>query len=214
MEKVDIFSFPSGHAQVGIFLWCGFAYYLRDKRLSIVCLFVGLMIALSRPYLGVHYPQDITAGALLGLATLVICILFEKKQYAPLKKLPFWAQVPCLLILFISYLCVINDPKHYGFLVVFACLGFWLGCQFEEKYIQFIPLASPSSLLKQSMIGIFGLLLLYQGVNQVLHYVPADLMLGFHSLQYCLLGLWISYGVPALCSRINLVSSSIPRQFN
>jgi hypothetical protein len=214
MENVDVFSFPSGHAQVGILLWWGFAYYLREKLIATVCLFIGLMIALSRPYLGVHYPQDITAGALLGLVTLTICILFEKKQYTPLKKYPLWGQTSILLILLVTYLLIINDPKHIGFLVTSACLGFWLGCQFEEKYVQFKPSASPFLLLKQMLIGAFGLILLYPGLSWVLREVPTHLALGFHALQYFLLGFWISYGAPLIFLRFNYVTSSRPQQFN
>lgn len=214
MKKVDIYSFPSGHAQVGILIWWGFAYFTKNRFLSWIYIFIGLMIALSRSYLGVHYLQDILCGALLGAATLVVCILFEKKQYAPLEKLLLWVQSCILLMLFIPFLLLINDPKHIGITVVSTCLGFWLGCQLEEKYIQFQPFSSTSSLIYQILIGAAGIIVMYYGMSWLISYAPLKMQLIFQAQQYFLLGLWISFGAPAICLRFNFVNSSLNQKFN
>jgi undecaprenyl-diphosphatase len=77
-EAPTDFSFPSGHA-AGSFAFATFvavvlvslarrAPRLRKRRiaLSAVALVMALGIALSRCALGVHFPGDILAGALLG----------------------------------------------------------------------------------------------------------------------------------------------------
>lgn len=61
------YSFPSGHAAraFGAFLLLSFA---SKRRLVAVPLFLyALMIALSRIYLGAHYPSDVLGGAFAGL---------------------------------------------------------------------------------------------------------------------------------------------------
>src|SRR5579872_141018 len=43
------FSFPSGHAQAGIVLWVGLAYYMREYKASMIFVLVALLVGLSRP---------------------------------------------------------------------------------------------------------------------------------------------------------------------
>ena len=65
------FSFPSSHGATSFaFITPYFVLARRIIRTGwLVYLFVlATMIALSRAYLGVHYPSDIVAGAVLGAA--------------------------------------------------------------------------------------------------------------------------------------------------
>jgi len=58
--------FPSDHA-TGAFA-IAFALVLRDRICGIVTLALALILSFGRVALGVHYPSDVFAGALLGLA--------------------------------------------------------------------------------------------------------------------------------------------------
>jgi undecaprenyl-diphosphatase len=60
-------SFPSGHATTGMAF--GVALALIFPRLRWVFLCVGFWIAISRVFVGAHYPSDVLAGALLGGVT-------------------------------------------------------------------------------------------------------------------------------------------------
>jgi undecaprenyl-diphosphatase len=68
-------SFPSGHAAgafcVATFLVVAMPGFFpaspwRARSLSAAALMLAMMIALSRVYLGAHFPADVLAGALLG----------------------------------------------------------------------------------------------------------------------------------------------------
>ncbi len=60
------FSFPSNHA-LNNFAAAVFFYKLFPK-LKTILLVVATLIALSRVYLGLHYPSDIIGGAIIGAA--------------------------------------------------------------------------------------------------------------------------------------------------
>ena len=57
-------SFPSGHA-AGSFAFAVFIF-AANRRAGLALLGVATAIAVSRVALGVHYPTDVAAGALLG----------------------------------------------------------------------------------------------------------------------------------------------------
>jgi undecaprenyl-diphosphatase len=75
-------SFPSGHAMTATITYGTVAYLaarLQRRRLArwITLIVAGLMIVLicfSRLYLGVHYPTDVVAGALMGLGWTAFCM--------------------------------------------------------------------------------------------------------------------------------------------
>lgn len=58
-------SFPSGHATVAFA--CATMLAAIDRRLAIPAFALAAGIAWSRVYVGVHYPLDVLAGAVLGV---------------------------------------------------------------------------------------------------------------------------------------------------
>lgn len=115
----DSFSFPSGHALIATVLLAFLGYLLIKsfkQTFAKMLIFLGsllviLLIALSRIYLGVHYPSDVLASIFLGcfLSSIFITIavieerykLFKQQEITPLKELLL---IPVLLILFSLFL--------------------------------------------------------------------------------------------------------------
>ena len=61
---LDRYSFPSGHTLHAVcFTWTAAAYH---PELAWPLSGFALLVALSRVVLGLHYPTDVAAGALLG----------------------------------------------------------------------------------------------------------------------------------------------------
>ena len=58
-------SFPSAHATSVV---CGGDGDDRVEPLGALAFVLALALALGRPYLGMHYPSDVLAGAVLGVA--------------------------------------------------------------------------------------------------------------------------------------------------
>ncbi|MGP0173491.1 bifunctional DedA family/phosphatase PAP2 family protein [Pseudomonas sp. NCHU5208] len=108
-EPLTSFSFPSGHSSAA------FAFFLvlgvlagrgQSARLRLAWLVVAglpaLAIALSRVYLGVHWPSDIIAGAVLASAMCGLSLTFWQRHQV-LPALParlWWVVLPaCLAVL-------------------------------------------------------------------------------------------------------------------
>ena len=80
---VSTSSFPSGHATSAIVVYATVAYLvarLQRRRLSraitmAISAVVVLLIAASRLFLGVHYPTDVLAGLVSGLAWAAFCMV-------------------------------------------------------------------------------------------------------------------------------------------
>lgn len=76
-------SYPSGHATMSVVLLVVLAYVVhrlaRRRAVGVAAALVAgtgaLLIGLSRLYLGVHYPSDVAAGAIIGFAWAVFCAL-------------------------------------------------------------------------------------------------------------------------------------------
>jgi len=65
-------AFPSGHAQGAMIFWGLLAMYGKRTWLTILSILLIAVIALSRIYLGVHFPIDIVGGLAIGLAMIVL----------------------------------------------------------------------------------------------------------------------------------------------
>lgn len=59
-------SFPSGHTTAIFAVMTPYIFALPS--VSVVLILVGIFVGLSRIYLGLHYPSDVIAGAILGIS--------------------------------------------------------------------------------------------------------------------------------------------------
>lgn len=72
-------SFPSNHTAAS----SAFALfiYLYEKKVGIFLMVMAFLVGLSRIYTGVHYPGDIVAGLLIGLAGALLSRWVKEKGY-------------------------------------------------------------------------------------------------------------------------------------
>ena len=106
LEPLSSYSFPSGHSSaafafflvLGVLAGRGQPVRMRLTWLLLACLPAGA-IALSRLYLGVHWPSDLIAGALLASAFCALSLaLSQKDQVLPaLPAKVWWLLLPACL---------------------------------------------------------------------------------------------------------------------
>jgi undecaprenyl-diphosphatase len=69
LEAPTTYSFPSGHATVSFA--CATVLALAVPRLAVPLYVLAALVAFSRVYVGVHYPGDVLAGAVLGVLVAI-----------------------------------------------------------------------------------------------------------------------------------------------
>jgi membrane-associated phospholipid phosphatase len=75
------YGFPSGHAQLSLVFWASLAGWAHRRvgkiAAYITAVFFVLAIAVTRLYLGVHFPTDILGGWFLGALVLALFFFFD-----------------------------------------------------------------------------------------------------------------------------------------
>lgn len=73
----DTWSFPSGHT-ASAFAGAT-AILIHSRRWGCVAIVYAILVGMSRMYLCVHWPTDVVAGALVGIAVAVLAVWFMSR---------------------------------------------------------------------------------------------------------------------------------------
>lgn len=151
------YSFPSGHVMTATPVYASIAA-LYGKKFKLITWLCGLglfLTALSRNYLGVHTPQDVIVGALMG----IFAVYLTAKVFAYLDKNPEKENQLIILGLLccvatVAYALLKSYPMDYvnGKLIVnpksmmndsFGDVGLFsgvlIGRYLEKKFVKFSP---------------------------------------------------------------------------
>lgn len=77
VDHVNQSAFPSGHA--AFFFAVSTVVYLYNKKAGILFFIAGFLISISRVFVGIHWPSDILAGALVGIFSALLILLSFRK---------------------------------------------------------------------------------------------------------------------------------------
>jgi len=205
-------SMPSGHAQSAAVLWGSLAWEVRRPWALAAAALIASMVALSRVYLGVHYPTDILVGAGIGIATVVVWYAALARSAGALEKRTLLAQITLPAAALAVWLAVIPPSTADGTLPVGAALaactvlGFWIGICLDRRFLAYGPPRTWRDRIAGAVVGLATLAALRHGTKWVLssQSAPAEL---WATLGYAAVGVWISFGGPWLFRRLGLTRS-------
>lgn len=84
VPRLNDFSFPSGHSAAA-FSAAGVFVRTLPKRFGIPLLLFAIVIALSRLYVGVHYPSDVLCGVISGILLSYAAQFCVEKVWKPVR---------------------------------------------------------------------------------------------------------------------------------
>lgn len=179
------YSFPSGHTTTATPIYGGMALGFWEKRttrwLSVLCILALLATGFSRNYLGVHTPQDVLVGFLLGIGTLyAVYRIFDYLTVHPEQENKFlyvgllFCAVALVYITYKPYPLdyvdgkLLVDPQRMmndGYKDIGALVGFCIGRYVEKNWIRFQATGLNIKGLLLSFVGLFllGLMIAYLG---------------------------------------------------
>lgn len=225
------FGLPSGHAQGAAAFWTFQALQVpgRKKRALAVGAAAGItvLIALSRFYLGVHFPADALAGAIIGYAVLALFASLVDRFAAWARRLPTGARAA---IAFVVPFCFVgafglalalgaSSGKATLYGEYFADAASWkacaersgalcgllLGLVWEATRVPFSVAGTTGQKIARFLLGAIGIAVLWKGLAI---FLPKDesiaAMVG-RFVRYAALSFWIIAGAPWLFVKLRLM---------
>ena len=213
-------SFPSGHAQNGVVFWGYLAYQATRSRsnarlLWVVAIALMLGLGISRVVLGVHYPQDVLGGWLIGVVLLVAYVTAEPGirhwlgRQGILVQLALALGVPLILIFVHPVGLDGRYPEEDAITSMAAAAGFGIGIVMERSWVRFQVEGPWRQRVLRYVVGLAIVLLFYLGPALLLpdHWSqPVESIVCF--LRYGLLAWAIAFLSPWIFVRLHLAKKN------
>jgi membrane-associated phospholipid phosphatase len=208
----DSFGLPSGHATLTVTGW-GLVWMWIKRRW--VRIFVGIYITLTvltRLILGVHYPQDVLLGTLIGIGCLVLYARLEPPLTSWIASrgtgevLALIAGVAVVMAL-IHPVVVAGLPEHRadGAGVIGIFLGVAAGLLLEVRTVGFAAGGRWWKRIVRYGLGVIGLLALMAASATVLEGLEPRPF--FNLIGSVVIALWVSFGAPWVFVRTGLADT-------
>jgi membrane-associated phospholipid phosphatase len=211
LEEVTQASFPSGHAQVAAVTWGYIARLLNagDKRRRwawFAAALLAALVAFSRLYLGVHFPQDVVAGLAIGAVFLALWLWITPRARSWLDGLGVRWKVGLALLVPIVILAL--KPSEDAATGMGAVVGMGVGSLLEKETICFSVAGGTAQRVLRGLLGLVLVLLAYAGLGALfgLAQLEGAMALAWRVLRYSLLGLVGAWGAPWIFVRVGLAA--------
>jgi membrane-associated phospholipid phosphatase len=204
-------SFLSGHAQGSAVNWGYLAVRLRNAPFRVVAILLILAIGFSRMVLGVHYPQDVIAGWLVGLALLAVYVWAEptagrwlSTQHVAIQ-IGLTVAIPVLLIVLHPVDTEGLYPAEGAITPAASLMGLGLGVIMERAWVRFRADGAWGKRILRLVVGLVIVGILYVGPRLVLpEEMPYGLEATLRFVRYALLGWAVAFPCPWLFVRLGL----------
>ncbi|MDH7486285.1 MAG: phosphatase PAP2 family protein [Anaerolineae bacterium] len=207
-------SFPSGHAQDGVAVWGFLANRVRRAVGWLAAILIMFLIGFSRVWVGVHYPQDILSGWLLGILFLGLFLWLLPQAEGWLARQPPALKLALAIVLPIAGLLLHGAdlrglyPAPDAATTMGAILGMSVGFLFEPRGVRFRVAGPWWKRLLRLVVGLLIVALFWQGPKLFLPEEMAHgLAMALRFLRYACTGLAATLLAPWLFVRLRLAGS-------
>ena len=202
LDTATGYSFPSGHTQ-GFATWSSFfAVKLKKSWLTILVSVSIIAVAISRLYLGAHYPSDVIVGIALGVGIAVLGnYLFERIH--DVKKL--YLGTLCILTPFIVYFLCVADPLFADLFKTFGMIGGMVAVSFLDEKAE--PLSYDVAWWKKLiriLLGVGLAVALKEVIKLVNVFDIMQISLLIDAARYFIVVITVGYLCPILFKKIKL----------
>ena len=186
-ETATGYSFPSGHSQSAAALYPTIVRKRGHHWLHIITGVLIFLIALSRLYLGVHYPIDVIVGVALGLLiSYGGYYLYDKVKTNRLLLITALVMLPFAVVFLIQ-----NNPLYADF---FKSYGMYLGAalafSFESRFVNFDTKVVFWKKVVRMVVGLVIIVALQRGLKLVFPDLAYWHLLRYFLMGFVGLGLW------------------------
>ena len=209
-------SFPSGHAQNAVANWGYLAVRFRPWAVRAFAALAILGIGLSRIVLGVHFPQDVLGGWLIGLALIATYAVLEPhvkrwfNEQRVVGQVALAAGLPVLLML--VHPADTNDlyPAAGAITPSAALVGLGIGVIMERRWIRFRVDGALRQRITRYLLGAIIVATLWAGPKLLLPGGMAyRLEAAVRFVRYALLGWAVAFLCPWLFIKVHLASREV-----
>lgn len=162
LESATGYSFPSGHTQSGVTVFGCLAKQFGNKTFKAVCIFLAVMVGISRLYFRVHTPWDVgvsfAIGVLVIIATEHIYKICDKHDLVTLIT-GFAISIAMVIFTLVKPYPAYHIPEYSQDCIKIAGAigGFIIGWFVERRYIKY---KSTGNILQKIYKTALGLVLL------------------------------------------------------
>jgi len=227
------YGIPSSHASNTLTVWSLIALQMKKRWMWVITVLFLLLIGLTRPYLGMHFPQDVLGGWLLGLLILFLFLKYERpflewwagKSLGTQIGLGFIFSMAIILIgiLVVAAISGTRDAPQWAVFATEArdishyltLSGFFFGAvaghSLMRQYAHFEMDGSALQKVGRYVLGMIGLFAIYLGLDLLFAaFAPDNSLAGYilRYVRYTLVSLWAIFAAPWVFIKLRLAEKA------
>jgi membrane-associated phospholipid phosphatase len=209
------FGLPSGHTMMSTVLWGSVAAWARRRLVVVVLVAYIVLMGLSRVFEGVHYPQDVLVGWLLG-GVFVAFFVWALPRLEPWltrqnlgTQVALAALVAGAMLLVFPVISPLREADHYQNALTAAAsfFGSAAGFAIEVRYVRFSARGALRARVARYAFGIVAVMAVSFALKAgaaIMAPEPGLLEGVLRFVRYTIVGLFIALAAPWLFVRLGL----------